>query len=59
MVKASEWLKKVAHESKAYISTKQGLPFVKDISKKWGEHLIDKYLKERDDFREADGKPRR
>ena len=58
VVKASEWLKKVAYESKAYISTKQGLPFVKDISKELEKHMMDKYLKDRDDFREKDGKNR-
>ncbi len=57
VIKASEWLRKVAFESKAYIS-KQGLPFVKDISKEWGKHMMDRYLKDRDDYRERDGRDR-
>jgi len=58
VVKASDWLKKVAYESKAYVTTKQGLPFVKDISKEWGKYMMDKYLKDRDDYRERDGRGR-
>ena len=49
----------MAYESKAYITTKQGLPFVKDISKEWGRYMMEKYLKERDDYRERDGRDRK
>jgi hypothetical protein len=36
----------------------QGLPFVKDIAKRWGKYLVDSYLVERDDYREERGKRR-
>ncbi len=57
-IKASDWLTKIGYSSKAIIVGVDGLPFVKDISKRWGKYLMDTYFKERDEFRFKDGKNR-
>jgi hypothetical protein len=58
-INAAMWLKRISYTSKAVIVEQGGIPFVKDISKRWSKHLMERYLKERDDYREAEGKSRK
>jgi hypothetical protein len=55
-IKASTWLKYISYSAKAIIKDQEGLPFIKDISKRWGKHLIDSYLKDRDEYRVNGGR---
>ena len=57
-IKASEWLTHISYSSKLVVVDQKGLPFVKDIAKRWGKYLVDSYLVERDDYREERGKRR-
>ncbi len=57
-VKASAWLNLVSYSSKAIVVDHNGLPFVKDISKRWEKYLIGSYLRERDEYRMKGGKRR-
>ncbi len=57
-IKASDWLKLISYSSKAIVVDKAGLPFIKDISRRWGKHLVDAYLKDRDEYRAKGGKRR-
>ena len=59
MVRASEWLKRISVGSKVTVIDQGGLPFVKDIAKRWSNLLVSKYFKERDDYREGRGVPRK
>ena len=54
-IKASTWLSLISYTSKAIVVDCNGLPFVKDISKRWGKYLIDSYLKDRDEYRVKGG----
>jgi hypothetical protein len=56
---ASVWLKRISYSSKAIVVDMDGVPFVKDITRRWSKHLMDQYLKERDDYRAKDGKRRK
>ena len=59
MVRASEWLRRISLSSKVTVIDQGGLPFVKDIAKRWSQLLVSKYFKERDDYREGRGVPRK
>ena len=58
-IKASEWLKKIgATHSKLTIERTDGTPLIMDVSKTKSKCDVIKYLDERDDFREEEGKTR-
>ena len=59
MVRASEWLRRISLSSKVTVIDQGGLPFVKDIAKRWSKLLVSKYFKKRDDYREGRGVPRK
>jgi hypothetical protein len=40
------------------VEKESGLPFFRDVSRRWSRHLMSRYFKERDDYRAADGKSR-
>jgi ribonuclease HI len=58
-LKASTWLKRISYASKVIVVDQEGVPFIKDISRRWSKHLMQKYFLERDNYREAEGKDRK
>ena len=59
MVRASEWLRRISVSSKVTVIDQAGLPFIKDIAKRWSNLLVSRYFKERDDYRDGRGVPRK
>ena len=57
-VSAADWLKNLASRSKISLASRDGVPIVRDIKFLKSTLDIEDYLRERDDFRAADGKPR-
>ena len=47
-IAASIWLKRVSFTSKATIVDRNGVPFFKDISRRWSKHNLKMYLEGRD-----------
>ena len=57
-IAASIWLKRVSFTSKATIVDRNGVPFFKDISRRWSKHNLKMYLEGRDEDRAERGKKR-